>query len=235
MQPYANRNSLRHDVSVPRPALSPNTMSTAVYSTRQAADLLGVSVRTVQLWVEAGTLKAWKTQGGHRRIDHQSVQAILQQRRQSALPAAEPGPGLPACPRPTTPGGEPCLRVLVVEDDLDLLAVYRMAMENLPFPIELRCEEDGLKGLITAGNFHPDVLLVDLNLPELDGFAMLKALANAPETERTRIYVISALSAADIHSRGGLPPSATALSKPIPIALLLQLLSEAFQAQYLAT
>ncbi|HRK84182.1 excisionase family DNA-binding protein [Alcaligenes ammonioxydans] len=205
-------------------------MNDAVYSTRQAADLLGVSVRTVQLWVEAGTLKAWKTQGGHRRIDRASVQAVLQERQgHTGVQAAEPplSPDAPAC------SGEPCLRVLVVEDDPDLLAIYRMAMEHLPFPIELRCEQDGLKGLIAAGNFHPDVLIVDLNLPKLDGFAMLKALADARETEHTQIYVISALSAADIHARGGLPSNATALSKPIPIALLLQLLSEAFHAQYL--
>lgn len=235
MQSYASRSPLHCEASVPRRSPAQEPMSSTVYSTRQAADLLGVSVRTVQLWVEAGTLKAWKTQGGHRRIDHQSVQAILQQRRQAA--AAPPASfAAPVCAsQARRHGDEACLRVLVVEDDEDLVAVYRMAMENLPFPIELRCEQDGLKGLITAGNFHPDVLLVDLNLPELDGFAMLKALSDAPETQRTRIYVISALSAADIHSRGGLPPNSTALAKPIPIALLLQLLSEAFQAQYLAT
>lgn len=158
-------------------------MNDAVYSTRQAADLLGVSVRTVQLWVEAGTLKAWKTQGGHRRIDRDSVQTILQERqgRGSAQ--------LPDAPTPSSlPVGndEPCLRVLVVEDDLDLLAIYRMAMEHLPFPIELRCEQDGLKGLIAAGNFYPDVLIVDLNLPKLDGFAMLKALADAPKPDIPR-------------------------------------------------
>ncbi|HHW39515.1 MAG TPA: excisionase family DNA-binding protein [Bacillales bacterium] len=205
-------------------------MNDAVYSTRQAADLLGVSVRTVQLWVEAGTLKAWKTQGGHRRIDRDSVQTILQERQ------GRGNAQLPDAPTPSSlPVGndEPCLRVLVVEDDLDLLAIYRMAMEHLPFPIELRCEQDGLKGLIAAGNFYPDVLIVDLNLPKLDGFAMLKALADAPETGHTQIYVISALSATDIHARGGLPGNATALAKPIPIALLLQLLSEAFHAQYL--
>ena len=207
-----------------------DSMNDAVYSTRQAADLLGVSVRTVQLWVEAGTLKAWKTQGGHRRIERESVQAILQERQGQNSPAAPDNPtshNMPVC------DGEPCLRVLVVEDDLDLLAIYRMAMEHLPFPVELRCEQDGLKGLIAAGNFYPDVLIVDLNLPKLDGFAMLKALADAPETEHTLIYVISALNAVDIHARGGLPSNATALAKPIPIALLLQLLSEAFHAQYL--
>lgn len=37
-------------------------------TTREAAGLLGVSVGTVQLWVESGLLQAWKTSGGHRRV-----------------------------------------------------------------------------------------------------------------------------------------------------------------------
>jgi excisionase family DNA binding protein len=42
-------------------------------STREAAQQLGVSVRTAQLWVEEGRLNAWKTPGGHRRILVESV------------------------------------------------------------------------------------------------------------------------------------------------------------------
>jgi excisionase family DNA binding protein len=51
-------------------------------TTREAAELLGVALRTVQLWVEAGTLSAWKTAGGHRRITRESVEAML--KRQTA-------------------------------------------------------------------------------------------------------------------------------------------------------
>jgi len=43
------------------------------YTTIETAKLLGVSVRTVQLWVENGSLEAWKTAGGHRRIVASSV------------------------------------------------------------------------------------------------------------------------------------------------------------------
>lgn len=46
-------------------------------TTREAAELLGVALRTAQLWVEAGTLRAWKTAGGHRRITRESVNALL--------------------------------------------------------------------------------------------------------------------------------------------------------------
>ena len=41
--------------------------------TKEAAALLGVSVSTIQKMVEAGTLRAWKTQGGHRRVAERDV------------------------------------------------------------------------------------------------------------------------------------------------------------------
>ena len=46
-------------------------------TTRQADLSLGVSVRTVQLWVERGSLSAWKTPGGHRRVSRESVEQML--------------------------------------------------------------------------------------------------------------------------------------------------------------
>ena len=50
------------------------------FSTREAAERLNVSLRTVQLWVEAGLLRAWKTEGGHRRILRSSLDELLAKR-----------------------------------------------------------------------------------------------------------------------------------------------------------
>jgi len=49
-----------------------------IVTTKQAADMLGVAVSTVQKWVELGKLTSWKTPGGHRRIPVAAVQAVLQ-------------------------------------------------------------------------------------------------------------------------------------------------------------
>jgi excisionase family DNA binding protein len=46
-------------------------------TTREAAALLGVSIGTVQLWVESDLLQAWKTAGGHRRVLRDSVDRLL--------------------------------------------------------------------------------------------------------------------------------------------------------------
>lgn len=62
-------------------------MEDHVLTTSQAARLLGISVRTAQLLIEAGTLPSWKTPGGHRRVYRAEVQALLS--RSQAAPAPE--------------------------------------------------------------------------------------------------------------------------------------------------
>lgn len=49
-----------------------------VLTTANAAELLGVSTRTAQLWVESGQLPSWKTPGGHRRIPRQAVMDLME-------------------------------------------------------------------------------------------------------------------------------------------------------------
>jgi len=46
-------------------------------STTEAASMLGISLRSVQYWVEKGKLDAWKTAGGHRRIVRKSVEKLM--------------------------------------------------------------------------------------------------------------------------------------------------------------
>ena len=46
-------------------------------TTREAAEILGVSLKTAQLWSESGLLEAWRTDGGHRRIFRSSVERLL--------------------------------------------------------------------------------------------------------------------------------------------------------------
>ena len=192
-----------------------------VISTRDAADRLGVSVRTVQLWVESGILEAWKTPGGHRRILLPSVESMLQKR--SAPPKTTTG-----TPEVTdqTETPQQALRVLVVEDDPHLQEIYQLAISGLPFKVELETAYDGFTGLIRAGRSKPDVIIADLMLPGMDGFRMIRSLLDTPETKDIAIYVISALTSAEIEERGGLPPHVQTLVKPAPLTLIMRLLTD---------
>jgi len=181
----------------------------AYVSTREAADLLGISLRTAQLWVESGVLLAWKTSGGHRRILRKSVDALLAERaRQSGL-----------SPNQVTSKG--VFKLVLVEDDQDLLRLIELALSDLSENIEVRSAKDGFAGLVLIGQFLPDLVIADLNMPGMDGFRMINSLIGS-EFAPAQIIVSTALSPADIEQRGGLPDTVEVLQKPYSLEILEQ-------------
>lgn len=188
----------------------------AFCTTREAAQLLGVSVGTVQLWVESGLLKAWKTAGGHRRVMRDSVDNLLHK-----------SPGSPLTPSPLS-GAETspkALRVMVVDDDEPLLRLYQAVLATWPVPLELVCLNSAFSALIALGRGAPDLLVSDLHMPGMDGFEMLWAIRKTPELADTSVVVVSGLDAPEITERGGIPPGIEILPKPVPFARLLDIAS----------
>lgn len=184
-------------------------------STREAARLLGVSLRTAQLWVERRVLIAFKTAGGHRRILLQSVIKILEERKR-------------ALHEPIRDNHK--MRVLLVEDDPDVLKSLINTIDGLDSGIEVFASQNAFEGLVLTGQAKPDVLIADLNVPGMDGFRMIRSLHSLAEFCR-RIIVSTTLSHADIRDRGGLPANVTILPKPIPFSELATLI-RAEQALY---
>jgi len=178
-------------------------------TTREAATLLGVSVGTVQLWVESGLLQAWKTAGGHRRVLRSSVNSLLHKK-----PATAPIVTLSVL-------GPRRLRVLVVEDDANLLRLYQANMSRWPMAPEVTTTDNAVSALLLMGRNCPDLLVTDLHMPGMDGFNMLRVLRQTPEFAKTAIVVVSGLDATEIEQRGGIPPGIEILPKPIPFNRLL--------------
>jgi excisionase family DNA binding protein len=185
----------------------------AYISTREAAELLGISLRTAQLWVENGALLAWKTSGGHRRILLHSVQKILDERERSAIDLVR--------------APDARLKVAIVEDDPDVVTLLQMMLTGLDFPCEVQTRSDGFKGLILLGTFRPDVLIADLNMPDMDGFRMLRSIQGSEFAPR-KIIVTTALSTSEITERGGVPAEALVLQKPYPLSLLENALRQTY-------
>jgi excisionase family DNA binding protein len=184
-----------------------------VMSTREAAKLLGVALRTVQLWVESGVLPAWKTAGGHRRIAREAVNQLLSQRREAISPASSS----------TTPA----FRVLVVEDEPDLLRLFRLVIESWGLPLELTLASNGFEALVRVGESHPDLLITDLNMPGMDGFRMIRSLRNfGQKLEHLEVVVVTALGSLEIDDRGGLPPDIKVFTKPVPFSELERLVRD---------
>lgn len=84
----------------------------------------------------------------------------------------------------------PAKKVLLVEDDNNLAAVYqtRLQAEGM----EVRRVNDGEHALAVAVDYQPDLILLDLMLPNLGGFDVLDILRNTDETANTKIVVLTA-------------------------------------------
>lgn len=167
-------------------------------STREAAKLIGVSLRTAQLMVERGELHAWKTSGGHRRILTDSVKSYLAGR--------EHRPSL-------APEG---LSVLIVEDDTLTRELYQRGITRWEMPLEVRMAENGYLALLEIGKRTPDLLIADLVMPRMDGFEMIRAIRADRRLDEMDIIAVSALGQAEIKAQGGLPDDVTVFAKPVP-------------------
>jgi len=171
-------------------------------STAQAAKQLGLSLGAVQQMVESGTLEAWKTAGGHRRIRQSSVDALLAG-RSGAAPALE-----------ETLSDH--LRVLIVDDHPALQQAYRETFSSWNLPLEIEQYDHPLDALVAVGRQPPNLLITDPHIHGMDGFDMIRRLRDNPLADDVAIVAVSTLSQQEIETAGGLPADVTIYGKPIP-------------------
>jgi excisionase family DNA binding protein len=183
-------------------------------TTREAALLLGVSVGTVQLWVESDLLQAWKTAGGHRRVLRESVDRLLHKNADAPVTLSN---------RATPANNARRMSVMVVEDDPSLLRLYQINLSRWPMKPEVITFDNAVSALLTIGRGGPDLLVTDLMMPGTNGFEMLRLLSQAPEVANTTIVVVTGLDATEVSQGGRIPPGIAVLPKPVPFDLLLSI------------
>ncbi len=177
-------------------------------TTRDAAGVLGVSLRTIQVWVESGALRAWKTPGGHRRITVKSLEKLAAERA-GALVAA------PATVAETMP-----YQLLVVDDDPSMLRLYELEIAGWELPLQLTTASNGMDALIKIGKHRPHMLITDLTMPEIDGFAMIRRLRSNEDCAGMPVIVVSGLDQGALKA-GGLPADIPRFQKPVSFDALL--------------
>jgi excisionase family DNA binding protein len=166
--------------------------ASAHYSTLQVARLLGMAVRSVQMMVDRGELEAWKTPGGHRRISRESVQRWRASRQGAVLragAAAAPGEAVSAAAAVVQ-------RVLLIEDSKHFQNLVSLLLKRSFPQVELHVADDGIAGLAMAGQLQPDVLIVDILLPGIDGATLITSLRSHPQFKRSQLIVVTSLDEA---------------------------------------
>lgn len=87
---------------------------------------------------------------------------------------------------------KPKAKILLVEDDDTLAEIYRQRLQLEGF--NTRRSKDGEEALKDAIEFNPDLILLDVMMPRMNGFDVLDILRNTEQTKNMRIIMLTALS-----------------------------------------
>lgn len=85
-------------------------------------------------------------------------------------------------------------KILLVEDDAALANVYKTRLEMEGF--DVRHVDNGEDALTNAIEYRPDLIVLDVMMPKINGFDVLDLLRNTPETMSMRVVMLTALSQA---------------------------------------
>lgn len=164
-----------------------------------------VSTESVRQWSQKGWLKANTTPGGHRRYLRQNVERFAQER------------GL-NCIQPDSND----LRILVVDDDRQFANYLAELLNEMCDSVTVAVVYDGFTAGVQVHSFRPDIVLLDLRMPDLNGFEVCKILKDNQATNSIRVLAMTALPTEENVARILQAGAETCFSKPIDSHLLLE-------------
>jgi len=114
-------------------------------------------------------------------------------------------------------------RVLVVEDSADARLGVQLLLEQAGHVVETA--GDGPEGLAKLGQFHPDVALIDVGLPGMDGYELARVARSQPETRDIRLVAITGYGQEEDRQRALAAGFDLHVAKPVNPAVLQELLT----------
>ncbi len=183
----------------------------------EVAAACGVSARTVSNWIRDGSIPAHRTVGGHGRVAVEDLRRFLVARGMRVPPSLE----VPA-PEPH-PKEEPRRRrALVIDDDETLLAVMKEIIGASGYDVETA--RHGFLAGYLAGHHHPDVIILDIMMPGLDGYEVLSLMRRRPEARKVPVVACTSLKGPEAEERIRSAGFDAYVKKPIDFRALLQLM-----------
>jgi len=142
-------------------------------TTGKASRMCGVGINTMKRWIQKGELKCVITPGGHWRIAEDEFQCFLDKLRTDRFKPAVIG------------------KVLLIEDDPAMRSLVEGAFELAGYETDFDCAYDGYSGLMKIGDMRPDLVVLDIMLPEINGLELMQRIRTSEISRGARILVIT--------------------------------------------
>ena len=176
-----------------------------IYTVFKAGQYCNVSPKTIINWIEAGHIKAYKTVGGHRRINKDDLEAFMKKQ------------GIPI---PEDVRDEGPKRVLVVDDDPIIVETIVQALEEDENDYEVISAADGFEAGIQVNHFKPHLMILDIMMPDIKGYEVCKKIKTDDETKDIKIIVLSAYLDEEKFCQMKENGADVCFSKPLPLPRL---------------
>jgi excisionase family DNA binding protein len=146
-------------------------------TTGEIADLCHVHLRTVLQWIHDGKLKAYRTPGNHSRIQLQDFIDFL---KTFNMPI----------PDSLSQRGN-TRKILIVDDDANMVSSLKRLLKKEP-SVEVDVAYDGFEAGIRLLLFKPDLIILDMKMPGMNGFEVAQKVKRSPNGTHTLIICVSA-------------------------------------------
>jgi len=160
-------------------------MTDRFLTTGEVAKYCQVSPVTVFRWIKEGKLHAYTTPGGHHRVKATDLLAFL---AHYSMPVDTEL-------RRTTPGKE--WRILVVDDEQPILETVVRNLQRLGANFRFATASNGFEAGRELALFSPDLIVLDLMMPGMDGFAVCQQVKGDPKTQHIKILVVTGYASPD--------------------------------------
>jgi excisionase family DNA binding protein len=189
----------------------------AVFTTFEVAKLCHVSPLSIINWVNAGRLPAFRTPGGHRRIRREDLLRFM---RENGLPIPE-----------EIQQGSGRRKVLIVDDEPSIRELLSEHLSSRNVPYEVSTAADGFEAGRLVATFRPDVVLLDLRMPGVDGFQICRTIKADPETSRTVVVAMTGYYSPETEARVLECGAVRCFAKPLEPSTLSGFIDSVFERQ----
>jgi len=152
------------------------------YTTGDIAAFCHVTINAVKKWIAAGKLDAFRTPGGHYRVKREHFMAFLDKYKLDIKEEVFPDRS----------------KVLIIDDEPEVVEFVKGALESMDRKFLVETASDGYEALIKVGEFKPELLVLDIRMPRIDGFEVCRRIKGNGGTREIKILAVTAYGRDDI-------------------------------------